>query len=194
MKRVNDFHFHCRCSLNGCFYHFETEVKRQIHERCHTSTDVEKIRQFKCVECHMETKMWRNCTSHMWKKHKIDIDLLKCSFCTYKDILSGEFARFFAALRPANWCSGSLNVVVLQLKSFVTCKYTEIWRDLCVRCVPSRSINSLNCDIMWPPPIWTRIVPHLTHDGTRRKHATFARMFLPIRKRYQNTSKPFTIE
>lgn len=77
--------------MNGCAYQFEDEFKKLSHEKCHVSSDPDQTRQFKCLECQMEIKMWRNCTDHMWKEHKIDIDLLKCPFCSFKAILSGNY-------------------------------------------------------------------------------------------------------
>lgn len=83
-------YFNARCSLSGCCYYFENDEKRILHERCHASMDAEQLRSFKCIECSHESKMWRDCTTHMWKKHKIDIDLLKCPFCSFKEVFSGE--------------------------------------------------------------------------------------------------------
>lgn len=79
-----------RCSLTGCGYYFENDERRQMHEKCHVSTDVDQVRQFKCLECTNESKLWRDCTSHMWKEHKIDIDLLKCPFCSFKAVFAGK--------------------------------------------------------------------------------------------------------
>lgn len=51
--------------------------------------DAEQVRQFKCLECANESKMWRDCTTHMYKEHKVDIDLLKCPFCNFKAVFAG---------------------------------------------------------------------------------------------------------
>lgn len=83
----------CRCSFTGCGYYFENDEKRQMHEKCHVSNDVDQVRQFKCLQCPSESKLWRDCTSHMWKEHKIDIDLLKCPFCTFKAVFAGKINR-----------------------------------------------------------------------------------------------------
>lgn len=81
----------CRCSFSGCIYSFETDEKREMHEKCHITTEAGQIRNFKCLQCQIEIKMWRECTTHMWKEHKIDIDLLKCPFCSFKAVFSGKF-------------------------------------------------------------------------------------------------------
>lgn len=75
--------------MNGCVYQFEDNEKQQRHEKCHVLNDAEQIRQFKCLECNVKLKMWRDLTAHMWKDHKIDIDLLKCPCCSFKATLSG---------------------------------------------------------------------------------------------------------
>lgn len=88
-RKLNDI-FVIKCSLTGCGYYFENDERRQMHEKCHVSTDVDQVRQFKCLECASESKLWRDCTSHMWKAHKIDIDLLKCPFCSFKAVFAGK--------------------------------------------------------------------------------------------------------
>lgn len=62
-----------------------------MHEKCHVSIDLDQVRLFKCLECASESKLWRDCTSHMWKEHKIDIDLLKCPFCSFKAVFAGKW-------------------------------------------------------------------------------------------------------
>lgn len=82
-----------RCTYSGCVYQFESDEKQKRHEKCHVSSDAEQIRQFKCLECSNESKSWRDCTSHMWKEHKIDIDLLKCPFCAFRAVFSVKIYR-----------------------------------------------------------------------------------------------------
>lgn len=97
-KKLNEM-FIVKCSLTGCGYCFETDEKRNMHEKCHVSTDVDQVRQFKCLQCGNESKLWRDCTSHMWKEHKIDIDLLKCPFCTFRAVFAGEQDFFLPFIR-----------------------------------------------------------------------------------------------
>lgn len=63
------------------------------HEKCHISTEADQIRLFKCLECSNESKSWRDCTSHMWKEHKTDIDLLRCPFCSFRAVFSVKIYR-----------------------------------------------------------------------------------------------------
>lgn len=70
-----------RCPLKGCIYKFENAEKLNIHLKCHSKEEV----RFKCSECPGgQFKIWRLCGQHMWKVHKIDVDLLKCILCPYK--------------------------------------------------------------------------------------------------------------
>lgn len=83
-----------QCQIKGCLYKFESLTKREIHQNSHASEDnPSKNREFKCTECLMEIKLWRNCTKHMWKEHKIDIDLLKCPLCDYTSFITIEIFR-----------------------------------------------------------------------------------------------------
>lgn len=76
-----------------------------MHERCHVSTDMDLVRQFKCLDCASESKLWRDCTSHMWKEHKIDIDLLKCPFCPFKAVFAGKSIEMFILSNYEVCCS-----------------------------------------------------------------------------------------
>ena len=49
----------CRCTVKGCSKRFESEESKLYHERCHTLISNE----FKCFECHVVFKTWRNCSS-----------------------------------------------------------------------------------------------------------------------------------
>ncbi|GAB0095569.1 zinc finger protein 337 [Sergentomyia squamirostris] len=87
-----------KCTVKGCLYKFESTEKRDIHLRCHCS--VENIRNFKCPECGEEHKSWRTCGLHMWKEHKIDVDMLKCPLCTYKVLTTVQIFRHLQSHGP----------------------------------------------------------------------------------------------
>lgn len=61
-----------------------------MHIRCHINDNNAAVREFRCTECGIEHKKWRDCTKHMWKQHQIDIDLLKCPLCDYKSVIAGK--------------------------------------------------------------------------------------------------------
>ncbi|KAG4072002.1 hypothetical protein HA402_010939 [Bradysia odoriphaga] len=81
--------FVLKCSVKGCSKRFETEESKSYHERCHTLN----TNEFKCFECQAVAKTWRNCSAHLYKHHKIDVDLLKCIFCSYKAGLCVQIFR-----------------------------------------------------------------------------------------------------
>jgi DNA-directed RNA polymerase subunit RPC12/RpoP len=80
-----------KCTLKGCFYKFKTTDNRDQHLKAHASSDVDKVREFRCSECSEEFKKWRNCSNHYWRQHKIDLDMLKCPLCDYKSSLSSKW-------------------------------------------------------------------------------------------------------
>ncbi|XP_055687412.1 zinc finger protein Xfin [Lutzomyia longipalpis] len=87
-----------KCTVKGCLYKFESTEKRDIHLKCHCS--VENIRNFKCPECGEGHKSWRTCGLHMWKEHKIDVDMLKCPLCNYKVLTTVQIFRHLQSHGP----------------------------------------------------------------------------------------------
>ncbi|XP_018326396.1 zinc finger protein 569 isoform X2 [Agrilus planipennis] len=67
-----------KCSIKGCELRFAREDTRKRHESCHI--DGHK-KQFACTECGVKFSIWRICSTHLWKCHKIDMDLLTCPMC-----------------------------------------------------------------------------------------------------------------
>lgn len=82
--------FLSRCSYKGCYYFLDTDQDRIIHERCHVP---DQKKMFRCFECQWEVKNWQNCLIHLWKQHNIEVDLLKCPFCTHKAPCSVQIFR-----------------------------------------------------------------------------------------------------
>lgn len=72
-------------AVPGCVYKFETEEQRRNHLKCHLKGSA----QFKCYLCSTAMNNWRKCTAHLWKIHKMDVDLLKCPECEFKSHASG---------------------------------------------------------------------------------------------------------
>ncbi|KAH8395229.1 hypothetical protein KR222_003174 [Zaprionus bogoriensis] len=68
----------------ACSYKFENGDKLALHTKCHKGTT------FSCSECSLEAPNWRRCSSHLWKAHQIDVDLLQCPAlgCDYKSAVS----------------------------------------------------------------------------------------------------------
>lgn len=77
---------HCKIS-STCPYKFENKDKLKQHEQCHNCSILEQTKnyeRFQCFECSMLHKTWRQCSNHLWKEHKIDVDLVHCPVCSYR--------------------------------------------------------------------------------------------------------------
>lgn len=97
-----------KCPQKGCVYKFETRAKRDIHLKCHNVEPVligpggplpsgtgagkeEKKDNFKCYQCGTEFPRWRECSQHLWKQHKIDVNMLKCPVCDVRFDFAGRY-------------------------------------------------------------------------------------------------------
>lgn len=83
---------YCKVSSN-CPHKFEDKEKLHKHEQCHNSSTMEQCKdyaKFQCIECSMIHKTWRQCSNHLWKEHKIDVDLVHCPVCSYKSSTIGN--------------------------------------------------------------------------------------------------------
>ncbi|CAH0546038.1 unnamed protein product [Brassicogethes aeneus] len=67
-----------KCTIKGCDSRFAKEEIRKRHEACHVDGNK---KQFQCSECQEKFSIWRICSSHMWKCHKIDMGVLICPMC-----------------------------------------------------------------------------------------------------------------
>ncbi|KAK4876594.1 hypothetical protein RN001_009100 [Aquatica leii] len=68
-----------KCSIKGCDLRFSMDDMRLRHEKCHV--DGEK-KQFRCFECGIKFSIWRICSLHLWKCHKVDLGLFTCPMCS----------------------------------------------------------------------------------------------------------------
>ncbi|XP_065086515.1 zinc finger and SCAN domain-containing protein 2 [Ochlerotatus camptorhynchus] len=106
-----------KCPQKGCVYKFETRAKRDIHLKCHNVEPVligpggpvpggagagkdEKKDNFKCYQCGVEFPRWRECSQHLWKQHKIDVNMLKCPVCDVRFEFAVKVYRHLQTHRP----------------------------------------------------------------------------------------------
>ncbi|XP_030385705.1 zinc finger protein 559 [Scaptodrosophila lebanonensis] len=76
-------HMKLPCSVTtNCAYKLQDSTKLALHAKCHKNTS------FSCCECGLDQPNWRRCSAHLWKTHKIDVDLLQCPVCDYKSPVS----------------------------------------------------------------------------------------------------------
>lgn len=67
-----------KCSIRGCHSRFAKDELRKRHEECHVNGNRS---QFSCPECKEKFSIWRICSNHLWKCHKIDLGLFTCPMC-----------------------------------------------------------------------------------------------------------------
>lgn len=66
------------CLFPLCKVRMQDCNKLQYHINCHTQSG------FKCGECNQEFQFWNSLSGHLWRLHKIDMELYCCSECDYK--------------------------------------------------------------------------------------------------------------
>ncbi|CAH1996993.1 unnamed protein product [Acanthoscelides obtectus] len=69
-----------KCIVIGCKLGFQSVDKLNYHLHCHTEDG------FKCHTCGENFPLWRPLTSHLWRMHKIDMNLYACDKCDYKTV------------------------------------------------------------------------------------------------------------
>lgn len=69
-----------RCTFGSCKVRFTTEDNLKYHEKCHFEN------RFQCIEfdCQFTDMKWLSMMSHLWKTHKIDIEMFSCNQCEFK--------------------------------------------------------------------------------------------------------------
>lgn len=68
-----------KCSLRECGHHFSSKDLLMYHKKCHREGILV------CPECPFKgCKTLESLHSHLWKVHKVDMDLYACEFCDYK--------------------------------------------------------------------------------------------------------------
>lgn len=56
----------------------QNEENIKYHRRCHEG------QLYNCPECCKDCRNWISLSSHLWQKHKIDMELFKCDLCSYR--------------------------------------------------------------------------------------------------------------
>lgn len=67
-----------KCCVGTCAVRMADAVNMAYHVKCH----FEKI--FRCPECSAHCMIWKTLQTHLWLKHKIDMELYSCPNCDYK--------------------------------------------------------------------------------------------------------------
>ncbi|CAH2269673.1 jg18933 [Pararge aegeria aegeria] len=69
------------CLVGNCHAHFKEELNLSYHRRCHKDGDIT------CAECSEIFTTVEQLHIHLWKIHKIDLELPTCEVCGYKTFL-----------------------------------------------------------------------------------------------------------
>ena len=74
------------CEFKGCNARFREQSSLVYHATCHVFVDSDKIDDttmavlpFVCPECRSVFASWKMLRMHLWKNHKIESDLLRCT-------------------------------------------------------------------------------------------------------------------
>lgn len=80
-----------KCSHFGCTQHFSSEKLLTYHRKCHHITENKII----CPECKLEDfKSFTTLHTHLWRNHKIDMDLYACELCEFKTPILSRLKNF----------------------------------------------------------------------------------------------------
>lgn len=76
-KKVFNYIICFRCEY--CKRKFRSENSKMLHSSCHQNDS----KEYKCSEknCDFITPRWNACRTHLWKIHKIDVDMFSCQVC-----------------------------------------------------------------------------------------------------------------
>ncbi|XP_044738951.1 myoneurin-like [Chrysoperla carnea] len=67
-----------KCTMDHCNARMKNANNLEYHLKCHNKTE------FLCPECPTNFNVWNSLRGHLWRKHKIDIELYGCDKCDYK--------------------------------------------------------------------------------------------------------------
>lgn len=82
-KYIDQKKFH-KCTVTMCKVRLQDLTKMTYHIKCHTDGS------FKCPECNELFAFWKPLTGHLWRLHKIDMELYSCDKCDYKTFSLGK--------------------------------------------------------------------------------------------------------
>lgn len=73
-----------KCAVPMCKVKMQDYHKMNYHIGSHVDNG------FKCLECSEIFAMWKPLTGHLWRVHKIDMELYSCDLCDYKTFSLGK--------------------------------------------------------------------------------------------------------
>lgn len=89
IDQLNNIQIVFKCSHDDCNQHFSSEQLLKYHKRCHSGTELV------CPECaSREFKTFNSLHTHLWRSHKIDMELFACTLCDYKTPILSRLKNF----------------------------------------------------------------------------------------------------
>lgn len=73
-----------KCNVSICKVRMQDPKNLKYHMQCHSNNE------FKCVQCGELFSFWKPLAGHLWRSHKIDMELYACNLCDYKSFSLGK--------------------------------------------------------------------------------------------------------
>lgn len=81
-----------KCNFDECTQHFTTEALLKYHRKCHSDDNTKAL---VCPECKSEDfKTFKTLHTHLWRQHKVDMDLYACNICNFKTPVLARLKNF----------------------------------------------------------------------------------------------------
>ncbi|XP_011204673.2 probable serine/threonine-protein kinase ndrD [Bactrocera dorsalis] len=71
-----------KCTVTGCAFRFKKSSTLDYHIKCHSSESPPQ--SMACPECKAPFTNWNSLHTHLWRTHKIDMELYSCELCSFK--------------------------------------------------------------------------------------------------------------
>eukprot|EP00095_Tigriopus_kingsejongensis_P004445 maker-scaffold168_size293125-snap-gene-0.17 protein:Tk04445 transcript:maker-scaffold168_size293125-snap-gene-0.17-mRNA-1 annotation:"hypothetical protein L798_07469" len=150
------------CGIHACATRFKCPDKLSYHRRCHGS-----LEHLSCLECKDTFEHWKPLALHLWSKHKIDMELLKCDHCE-------EFRSFsLARLQAHKICHSSDRSFLCDDcgKGFKTSKNLRHHQEIHLRkAQPEKNPPKFPCQVCQRPFREFRLLRHhmnIVHEKLR---------------------------
>lgn len=90
---LNNIQVVFRCSHQDCNQNFTSEQLLNYHRKCHSGSGLV------CPECSSEEfKSLNTLHTHLWRSHKVDIDLYACNLCDFKTPILSRLKNFHSKI------------------------------------------------------------------------------------------------
>lgn len=88
---LNNIQIVFKCSQPDCNQHFTNEQLLKYHRNCHGSDGIQIV----CPECSSnDFKSFTTLHTHLWRSHKVDLDLFACRLCNFKTPILSRLKNF----------------------------------------------------------------------------------------------------